>query len=89
MKNLSSFPDLGRSAKLVKFSVELENVKPDNVLGASIREALSEGRIMATLNLINDCAKDNRELMNDIVGESLLDEIIIFMLPEETGAMAD
>lgn len=68
-------PDLARAAALLKISVDLENTKPDSILGYSILQGLRDGRLREVIRTISSQARDNRELMADIIGEELLQRI--------------
>ncbi len=78
MKTITKLPDLAKSAKLLKFSVELENVSPHTLLGMSILSSLKKGKIKETINMIKSMAQDNYRIMSEVVGEPLLKEIMQF-----------
>jgi hypothetical protein len=75
MKNIKSFPDLANSARLIKISVELEDVPDTSVMGMAIQIGLREDRLRDVIKMIQSQAGDNRPLMVEIVGEDLLKAI--------------
>lgn len=75
MKNVSTFPDLAQSMKLMKISCDLELVSQDNIFGMAIQTGLRKGKLKDTILMIQSQAQDNRPLMADIVGENLLKDI--------------
>lgn len=75
MNNLKDFPDLGRSAKLLKISVELESIPQDNIIGSSIVAELRKKNLKGCLKMIWSMSEDNRNLMEEIIGKKLLEEI--------------
>lgn len=75
MKKLKGLPDLARSAKFLKISCELENIAPVSMIGIAINQGLREGRIREIIAMIRGMAEDNRPMIEEILGASLLSEI--------------
>lgn len=76
--NLAKFPDLGKEAKLLKISVDLEGAKADHWLGDYIRKSLRLHSIRNTIKYIRQFCKtapEMRELMEWVIGAPLLKEI--------------
>jgi hypothetical protein len=82
MPTLNNLPDLARSLKKVKFSIELENVPENTILGFAIKNGLRRKEINGVMQLIVDSAKDNRSIVEDLVGVELLKEIEAVCSPD-------
>lgn len=78
-KQLKTLPDLSQSFRLMIFAIELETVSPSTVLGAAILAAIEEGRVRDAVEMVADCAADNRAMVADIVGSDLLNDILKFV----------
>lgn len=76
MKNLSTFPDLGNSAKLLKISVSLEGVKDAGLIGAAIYKGLRDGQVKELVKMLREMHEDNPGLVGEILGKELLNDIL-------------
>lgn len=75
--HIKDFPDLGNSAKLLKISVELENkVQNGGIIGMAIYSGLRKGNIKEVIKMIRGQAEDNRPMMEEIIGNELLNDIL-------------
>lgn len=72
---LTNLPDLGRSARILKISLNLESVPCTTLIGIAIQKGLRENNLRGTIAMIKDNAKDNRDMVADILGGKLLKEI--------------
>lgn len=76
MKTLSKLPDLANSARLLKISLDLEDIKEDNIFGYSIKKALREKKdLRGILQMIREQYQDNPDLLNKIMGQRLMEDI--------------
>ena len=76
MPQLRELPDLAHSFKLLKISIELEGSKGDSIFAHAIREGLRKPKnLKPVIQMIKDQANDNPELVSDIIGENLLNDI--------------
>ena len=74
---MTSLPDIGKAAQLLKFSVELpEHIKGEGAIELSILSALEEGKIKGVVQMIKSIGKDNAPYLEEIIGKELLNEII-------------
>jgi len=90
MRTITTLPDLARSAKLLKLSVDLGMIPPENMIQITIHDYLKQGKIMGCLSFIMEGITDNKEMMKQSIGEKLVMEITEFMPePGSVGAMAD
>ena len=72
----TNLADWTKSASILKISIDLHNVSPDkSVMGTAIHTGLKEGKLKEVIEMIQSQAKDNRNLMAEIIGEELLSEI--------------
>lgn len=72
---MKQLPDLGRAAKLLKISVELEGVDPETILGYSILKGLRDGKLGEVIKMVKDQIPDNKKMLSEIIGNDLLKEI--------------
>ena len=76
MKTIArSLPDLSKAWKLAALSVKLENVSDETVFGLAIKIALKKKDLRRCIEMIQEQAQDNRQMVADIIGEDNLREI--------------
>jgi hypothetical protein len=77
-----SFPDLAKQFKAMKLADELVQVtiNEKSLIGLSIYNALEIERLPVSevFKTIKEQAKDNFKLMADVIGETLLNDILNF-----------
>ena len=72
----SGFPDLEQSMKVLKISCDLHDVSDKTLFGSCILNALRVNQPIKTIiREIQEQAKDNRQMVSEVVGEELLKEI--------------
>lgn len=72
---MNTFPDLGKSFKMLKIRMELDKVPMETLIGFAIHCGLKEISVNRVVHMIKEQAKDNREMMANVIGEDLLREI--------------
>lgn len=75
MTQLRELPNLADAFKLLKISIELENVPDNTIMGAAILKGVRDGKVKQVVQMIKDQAADNRSGMVEILGESLMNDI--------------
>lgn len=73
---LSTLPDLGKSFKLLKISMELESIPDTSLFAHCVLEGVRQRRLVETIRTIQAEAKENYERMETIIGRDLLRDII-------------
>lgn len=79
---LKSLPDLGNSAKLLKISVELENVteQKGGMIAAAIQSGLRNRNIKGVVKMLRSMYEDNQSCIRDILGTDLLKAVLTVKL---------
>jgi hypothetical protein len=73
---LSTFPSLDNSARILRASLDLEDVNIDSLFGESIKLALIEHKpLRPILEMIQFQATQNRQAVAAVVGEEVLRNI--------------
>ena len=74
---MTSLPDIGKAAQLLKFSVEIpEQIKGEGFLQSAIVQGIYDGKIKQVVKEVKQMAADNYSVMEEIIGKELLNEII-------------
>jgi len=81
---MNTFPDLGKAMKLLKISVELEDVAAqDSIFGMAVNEGLRKQDLERTIEMIVSQYNDNPLLVSNMVGYNLMQEILQVYEPQK------
>lgn len=75
-KAYTNFADFGKASNLLHLSLKLGEVQGGGLIGETIRHAANANTPARQLiDMVKDMATDNRGMMAEVLGETLLKEI--------------
>lgn len=71
--------DVPKSIKLLKISVDIEDLKDDQLFARQVKTLGRDNRLKQALQMIYDCYHQDKEMVTEIIGEELIHDILSVM----------
>lgn len=72
-------PDVPKSIKLLKISVDIEDLKDDYLFARQVKTLVRENQLKQALQMVYDCYHQDYKMVTEIIGKELIQDILSVM----------